>query len=454
MPHGAAAEPLLKRKGLRALNPCNRTPGDPESLFGPVEGDLLVPWHGRHGLFTPGIVRWHVENPVLVAGARTPIGRFQGALSSLAATQLGAIAVREAVARAHVQPADVQEAILGNVLQAGLGQNPARAAAIWAGLPDTVPSVTINKVCGSALKAVMLAAQAIKAGDRDLVVAGGMESMSNAPHLLIGSRAGLRLGDGKLVDHLVHDGLWDQYNDFHMGETGEIVAERFHVRRADSDHLAARSHARALAAQKAGRFDAEIVAVPVPQRKGDPIVVRHDEGIRPDTTEAGLAKLKPTFRADGQVTAGNSSQISDGAAAIVVASAAYARAHKLPILAELEGYDASGTKPEWVMEAPIVSVRNLLARTKRTIADVDLFEHNEAFASASCAVQKELHIPDDKFNVNGGAVALGHPIGASGARVLLTLAYELQRRGGGRGVATLCLGGGNAVSAMIKVAGP
>ncbi|MES2154045.1 MAG: acetyl-CoA C-acetyltransferase [bacterium] len=392
-----------------------------------------------------------MENPVLVAGARTPIGRFQGALSPLSATQTGAVVVREAVRRAGVKPGDIQEAILGNVLQAGLGQNPARAAALGGGLPDTVPAVTINKVCGSALKAVMLAAQAIKAGDRDLVVAGGMESMTNAPHMLLGSRSGIRLGDGKLVDHMVHDGLWDHYNQFHMGETGEIVAERFHVHRADADRLAARSHGRALAAQQAGRFDAEIVPVSIPQRKGAPLVVRLDEGIRPDTTEAGLANLKPSFRADGQVTAGNSSQISDGAAAVVVASAAYARTHGLPILAEIEGYDASGTKPEWVMEAPIASVRNLLARTGRSVADIDLFEHNEAFASASCAVQKDLKIPDDRFNVNGGAVALGHPIGASGTRVLLTLTHELKRRGGGRGVATLCLGGGNAVSMQVRV---
>ncbi len=369
----------------------------------------------------------------------------------MSATELGAIVVREAVARSRISPGDVQEAILGNVLQAGLGQNPARAAALGAGIPDTVPAFTVNKVCGSALKAVMLAAQAVKAGDLDLVVAGGMESMSNAPHMLLQSRSGIRLGDGKLVDHMIHDGLWDHYNKFHMGETGEIVAARFHVRRADADHLAARSHARALAAQKAGRFDAEIVPVMVPQRKGDPIAVRLDEGIRAETNEAGLAKLRPSFRADGQVTAGNSSQISDGAAAVIVASAEYARKHKLPVLAEIEGYDASGTKPEWVMEAPIASVRNLLARTGRTIADIDLFEHNEAFASASCAVQKELQVPDDKFNVNGGAVALGHPIGASGTRVLLTLAHELGRRGGGRGIATLCLGGGNAVSMMVRV---
>ncbi|MHB1261046.1 MAG: acetyl-CoA C-acetyltransferase [Thermoplasmatota archaeon] len=390
------------------------------------------------------------ETAVIVAGCRTPIGKFQGALSSLKATELGAIAVREAVHRAGLKPEQVEEVILGNVLQAGLGQNPARAAALGAGIPDAVPSFTVNKVCGSALKAVMLAAQAIKAGDRKVVVAGGMESMTNAPHLLMGSRS-IRLGDTKLVDSMIHDGLWDHYNGFHMGETGEIVAQRFHVSRSDADKLSARSHQRAAAAQKAGRFKDEIVAVPVPQRKGPPLMVTEDEGIRADSDEAGLARLKPSFRPDGQVTAGNASQISDGAAAVVVVAKSFAVEHKLPILAEIEGYDASGTKPEWVMEAPIASVRNLLKATGKAAADLDLLEHNEAFASASCAVQKELGIPDDRFNVNGGAVALGHPIGASGTRVLLTLAHELKRRGGGRGVATLCLGGGNAVSMMVKV---
>ena len=390
------------------------------------------------------------ETAVIVAGCRTPIGKFQGALSSLKATELGAIAVREAVHRSGLKPDQVEEVILGNVLQAGLGQNPARAAALGAGIPDTVPAFTVNKVCGSALKAVMLAAQAIKAGDRKVVVAGGMESMTNAPHLLVGSR-NIRLGDAKLVDSMIHDGLWDHYNAFHMGETGEIVAERFHVQRADADRLAVRSHKRAADAQKAGRFKDEIVPVPVPQRKGPPVAVTEDEGIRADSDEAVLARLKPSFREGGQVTAGNSSQISDGAAAVVVVARSFAKAHKLPILMEIEGYDASGTKPEWVMEAPIGSVRNLLKATGKTAKDLDLFEHNEAFASASCAVQKELGIPDDRFNVNGGAVALGHPIGASGTRILLTLANELKRRGGGRGVATLCLGGGNAVSMMVRV---
>jgi acetyl-CoA C-acetyltransferase len=391
-----------------------------------------------------------VETAVLVAGCRTPIGKFQGALSSLKATELGAIAVREAVRRSGLRPEQVEEAILGNVLQAGLGQNPARAAALGAGLPVAVPAFTVNKVCGSALKAVMLAAQAIKAGDRTVVVAGGMESMTNAPHLLLGSRT-IRIGDAKLVDSMVHDGLWDHYNAFHMGETGEIVAERFHVSRQDADRLSVRSHRRAADAQKAGRFKEEIVGVPVPQRKGPPLLVTEDEGIRADSDEAALGRLRPSFRETGQVTAGNASQISDGAAAVVVVAKSFALANKLPILAEIEAYDAAGTKPEWVMEAPIGSVRALLKATGRTVADVDLFEHNEAFASASCAVQKELGIPDDKFNVNGGAVAMGHPIGASGARVLVTLVSELRRRGGGRGVATLCLGGGNAVSMMVKV---
>jgi acetyl-CoA C-acetyltransferase len=390
------------------------------------------------------------ETAVIVAGCRTPIGKFQGALSSLKATELGAIVVREAVRRSGLQPDQVEEVILGNVLQAGLGQNPARFAALGGGIPDTVPSFTVNKVCGSALKAVMLAAQAIKAGDRKVVVAGGMESMTNAPHLLLGSR-NIRLGDAKLVDHMIHDGLWDHHKGYHMGETGEVVADRFHVSRADADHLAVRSHKRAAEAQKAGRFKDEIVAVPVAQRKGPPTMVSEDEGIRADSDEAVLAKLKASFREGGQVTAGNSSQISDGASAVVVVAKSYALEHKLPILAEIEAYDAAGTKPEWVMEAPIVSVRKLLKATGRTIADVDLVEHNEAFASASCAVQKELGIPDSKFNVNGGAVALGHPIGSSGTRVLLTLAYELRRRGGGRGIATLCLGGGNAVSMMVTV---
>lgn len=391
------------------------------------------------------------RTPVIVAGCRTPIGKYLGGLSSLKATDLGAKAIAEALSRSGVAADAVQEVIMGNVLQAGLGQNPARAAALGGGIPDSVPAFTVNKVCGSALKAVMLAAQAIKAGDRDVVVAGGMESMSNAPHMLLGSRKGIRLGDGKLVDHMIHDGLWDHYNDFHMGETGEIVAERYDVSRDDSDALAAASHQKAAEAWESGAFDAETFPIEIPQRRGDPIVVDRDEGIRAGTTAEAIGGMKPVFRHDGQVTAANASQLSDGAAAVVVTSKAYAEEHGLTVLATIDAYDSSGTKPEWVMEAPIVSVKNLYAATGTSTDDYDLFEHNEAFASASCAVVKELGIPSEKFNVHGGAVAMGHPIGASGARVLVTLIHALQQKGGGKGLATLCLGGGNAVSMAVTV---
>ena len=391
-----------------------------------------------------------MSRPVIVAACRTPIGKHLGGLSSLSATDLGAKAIAEAVRRAGIDADAVQEVIMGNVLQAGLGQNPARGAALAAGVSDKVPAFTVNKVCGSALKAVILAAQAIKCGDRDVVVAGGMESMSNAPHLMLGSRRGVRLGDAKLVDHMIHDGLWDHHNGFHMGETGEIVAERFDVTREQSDALAAASHEKAAKAWADGAFDAETFDVEVPQRKGDPVVVRRDEGIREGTTADGIAGMRPVFRKDGQVTAANASQLSDGAAAVVVTSEAYAKEHGLKVLATIEAYDASGTKPEWVMEAPIDSVRNLFAATGLTIDDIDLFEHNEAFASASCAVKSQIAVPDEKFNVHGGAVALGHPIGASGCRVLVTLIHALQQRGGGRGLATLCLGGGNAVTMVVQ----
>ncbi len=389
------------------------------------------------------------RTPVIVAACRTPIGKFLGGLSDLKATELGSIAVKEAVARSGVPNDAVEEVIMGNVLQAGLGQNPARAAALGAGIPDSVPAFTVNKVCGSALKAMMLAAQAIKAGDRDVIVAGGMESMSNAPYLDLSARKGHKFGDVKLIDHMIHDGLWDHYNNFHMGETGEIVAERYDVSREDSDELAAASHAKAAAAWEAGAFDAEVVPVEIPQRKGDPKLIKQDEGIRASTTAEGISGMRPVFRKDGQVTAANASQLSDGAAATVITSKGYAEEHGLEILATIDAYDASGTKPEWVMEAPIISVRNMFAKAGMSIDDVDLFEHNEAFASASCAVVKELGVPAEKFNVNGGAVALGHPIGASGCRVIVTLLHALKARGGGKGVATLCLGGGNAVSMAI-----
>jgi len=392
-----------------------------------------------------------LEEAVIVAACRTPIGRFQGALAPLPAPRLGAVAVRDALRRAALEPDAVDEVILGNVLTAGLGQAPARQAALAAGIPDAVPAVTINKVCGSGLKAVMLAAQAIRCGDARVVVAGGQESMSNAPFLLRGARAGWRLGDQQAEDSLLHDGLLDAYQGFHMGETGEIVAERFAVARADADALAVASHANAAAAADGGRFDDEIVPVEVERRGASgPEVVTRDEGIRRDASLEALARLRPAFRKDGIVTAGNASQISDGAAALVVMAASEATRRGLVPLARIVAYDSSATRPEWVMEAPIASVRRLLERAQLAVGDVDLFEHNEAFASASCAVANELGIPRDRFNVHGGAIALGHPIGASGARVLVTLLYALRARRARRGLATLCLGGGGAVSLLVE----
>ena len=386
-----------------------------------------------------------------MAACRTPIGKFQGALTDFTAPQLGAIAIKEALKRAHVDGKDVQDVIMGNVITAGVGQNPARQAMIYAGLPVEVPAFTVNKVCGSSLKAVMLAAQAIKAGDASVVVAGGQESMTNAPHLLPKSRAGLRLGNAELVDSMIHDGLWDIYNKFHMGETGEIVSERYHVKREEADRLALESHQKAQRATDAGKFSKEIAPVEIVDPKTKQATrIEKDEGIRPQTTLEALARLKPVFRPDGMVTAGNSSQISDGASATVVMNAKEAQRRGLKPLARILGYDATATKPEWVMEAPIPSVRNLFAKTKTSVDHVDLFEHNEAFATASCAVRSQLLVPPEKFNVHGGAVALGHPIGASGTRVLATLIYALHDRKKDRGVATLCLGGGSAVSMLIE----
>lgn len=385
----------------------------------------------------------------LVSACRTPIGKFQGALSSLSAPQLGAIAIEAALERASVKPGEVDEVIMGNVLSAGVGQNPARQAALGAHLPDSIGAFTINMVCGSGLKAVMLATQAIRAGDAKIIVAGGQESMTNAPHLLPKARKGYRLGNGEVIDSLVHDGLWDVYNDYHMGNTGEVVAKRHGVTRKDADELSARSHRLARKATDEGRFKAEIVPVEVPQRKGAATVVAEDEGIRPSSIDA-LGKLRPVFQTDGVVTAGNSSQISDGSSAVVVMDATIANERGLEPLGFVTGYTTVGVKPELLMEAPIAGVRALLKQTGTSIDDVDLLEHNEAFATASCAVRKELGVPDERFNVHGGAVALGHPIGASGARVLTTLLYALKNRSENRGVATLCLGGGNAVSMMVE----
>jgi acetyl-CoA C-acetyltransferase len=391
-----------------------------------------------------------MADAVIVSACRTPIGRFQGGLASFKAPQLGAIVVAEALKRAGVKPADVDEVILGTVLQAGLGQNPARQAAIAAGVPPEVPSMTINKVCGSGLKAVMLAAQAIRAGDASVLVAGGQESMSNAPYLAPGIRDGLRLGHGKLLDSMVNDGLWDVYNDFHMGETGELIAERCKVSRGDQDLFAAESHRRAAAAQTSGAFKAEVVPVPVKDRKGNVTPFETDEGIRADATAATMGAMKPAFRKEGTVTAANASQISDGASALVVMSADEAKKRGLKPLARITGYSTGGTEPKWVMYAPVIAIANLEKKTGKKTASYDLVEVNEAFSSAACAVTKESGLDPAKTNVNGGAVALGHPIGASGARILTTLLYALEARNLKTGFAALCLGGGNAVALAVE----
>jgi acetyl-CoA C-acetyltransferase len=387
----------------------------------------------------------------LVSACRTPIGRFQGGLSGFTAPQLGALAVSEALSRAGVSGELVDEVILGNVLQAGIGQNPARQAQRGAGIPDSVAPFTVNMVCGSGLKSVMLGAQSIKAGDNEIVVAGGMESMTNAPYLMPSARAGARLGDTKLVDSMVHDGLWDVFNDEHMGMTGELVAREKGVSREQQDAFAAESHRRAAAAWESGAFDAETFDVEVPQRKRDPLILRRDEGIRADVTAESLAKLRPAFDREGSVTAANASQISDGASALVVASAAAVEKHGLNPIAKVTGYGAGGMAPEWVMMAPEIAVANLEARTGLKAQDFDLIELNEAFSSAACALTASMGLDAAKINVNGGAVALGHPIGASGARILTTLLHALQARGGRTGLATLCLGGGNAVALSVEL---
>lgn len=387
----------------------------------------------------------------IISACRTPIGRFQGGLSKIKAPVLGGMAVTEALKRAGVAPELVDEVILGNVLQAGVGQNPARQAARAAGIPDTVAPFTVNKVCGSGLKTVMLAAQSIKAGDNDIVVAGGMESMSLAPYLVPAARTGARLGDAKLVDAMVHDGLWDVYSDQHMGMTGELVADEYEIDREAQDAFSAASHQKAAAAWAAGKFDAEVFPVEVPQRRGDPVIVKTDEGVRGETTAESLGKLRAAFKKGGSVTAGNASQISDGACALVIASAAAVEKHGLKPLAKITGYAAGGMAPEWVMMAPKAAVENLEKKTGISRHDFDLIEMNEAFASGACALVKTLELDADKVNVHGGAVAIGHPIGASGARILTTLIYALKDRGLKKGLAALCLGGGNAVATSIEM---
>jgi len=391
-----------------------------------------------------------LKDVVIVSACRTPIAKFQGGLSAFRAPDLGALAIQEALRRANVPAAAVEEVIFGNVLTAGLGQNPARQAAIKSGIPNTVSSFTVNKVCGSGLKSVMLAAQAIRAGDADIIVAGGQESMTNSPYLLPEARAGVRLGHGKLIDSMVWDGLWDIYNDFHMGNTGELVAKKFEITRRQQDEFAAASHQKAADATKNGRFDAEKFAIKIPQKKGDPISFNEDESVRGDTTADAMAKLKPAFDPAGTVTAANASSINDGAAALVVMSADKAREMGLKPLARITAYASGGCAPEWVMMAPEKSIGACATKLKKKPSDFDLHEINEAFSVAAIALMRVLDLDPKKVNVNGGAVALGHPIGASGARILVTLLHAMQQRDARTGMASLCLGGGNAVSLAVE----
>ena len=393
-----------------------------------------------------------LDEVVVISGCRTPVGKFQGSLSDLSAPQLGAIAVREAVRRAHLDPKLVDECIMGNVVSAGLGQNPARQAAIFGGLPPQVGAMTVNKVCGSGLKAVALAAQAIQTGNSSIVVAGGMESMTNAPYLLPQARKGYRLGNGQIVDAMVHDGLWDIYNNYHMGVTGENVAEKYGITRDEQDQYALNSHRKAIAAIKECRFKSQIVPVELPaKKKGEaPVMFDKDESPREDTTIEILRSLKPAFKKDGTVTAGNAPGVNDGAAALVVTSARQAKELGAEPMVRIVAQATSGIDPAWVMMAPVDAVRKIWEKTGWKNEDVDLYELNEAFSVQALGVMRELGLDPNKVNVNGGAVALGHPIGASGARVLVTLIYEMMRRDVHRGIAALCLGGGNAVAMAVE----
>jgi len=389
---------------------------------------------------------------VIISACRTPIGKFQGSLGDLTAPQLGAIAVREAVKRASIDAKLVDECIMGNVVSAGLGQNPARQAAIFGGLAPEVGAMTINKVCGSGLKSVALAAQAIETGNSSVVVAGGMESMTNAPYLLPNARKGYRLGNGQLVDSMVNDGLWDIYNDYHMGITGENVAEKYGITREEQDEFAVNSHRKAIAAQKECRFKAQIVPVELPAKKkgAAPVIFDKDESPREDTTIETLRALKPAFKKDGTVTAGNAPGVNDGAAAVVVTSAARAAELGAKPMVRIVAQATSGVEPKWVMMAPVGAVQKIWEKTGWKKDEVDLYELNEAFSVQALGVMRELGLDMDRVNVNGGAVALGHPIGASGARVLVTLIYEMIRRDVHRGIAALCLGGGNAVAMAVE----
>jgi acetyl-CoA C-acetyltransferase len=391
-----------------------------------------------------------MRETVIIGATRTAIGKFQGSLTPFSAVDLGAFVVREVVRRAGIEPSQVDEIIMGNVVAAGLGQNPARQAGLKGGLPPQVAAMTINKVCGSGLKAVALAAQAIQTDNAEILVAGGMESMTNCPYLLPQLRQGLRLGHGKVLDSMIQDGLWDAFEDFHMGMTAELVAEKYQISRPRQDAYALESHRRAVDAIKSGRFKDEIVPISIPQKKGEPITFATDESPRADTTLEALAKLRPVFKPDGTVTAGNAPGTNDGAAALVVTSAEKAKELGKKPLARIVGQAVSGVEPKWVMMAPVDAVRSLLVKIGWKLEEVELVELNEAFAVQALAVIQQLGLDPERTDVNGGAVALGHPIGASGARILVTLLYEMARRNARRGIAALCLGGGNAVALAIE----
>jgi acetyl-CoA C-acetyltransferase len=387
---------------------------------------------------------------VIISAARTPTGKFQGSLKGFTATQLGALAVREVVRRAGVAVEDVDEVIMGCVIQAGLGQNPARQAALHGGIPFGVSAVTINKVCGSGLKSVMMAAQGIQLGDSEVVVAGGMESMSNAPYLLTKAREGYRMGNGALVDSMINDGLWCAFENYHMGNTGEVVAERYNVTREEQDEYAFNSHRKAAAAIREGKFRDEILPVEIPQKKGAALVFDTDESVREDTSIEALAKLRPAFKEGGSVTAGNAPGVNDGASALVVTSLERARALGVEPMARVVAQATSGIQPELVMMAPVEAIRKVLRKAGWSLSEVDLIELNEAFSVQAIAIMRELELDPAKVNVNGGAVALGHAIGQSGSRLLTTMLYEMKRRDVRRGLAALCLGGGNAVALAVE----
>ncbi|PSL42034.1 acetyl-CoA C-acetyltransferase [Planomicrobium soli] len=391
-----------------------------------------------------------LQEIVIVSAVRTAVGSFQGALKDVPATQLGAIVIKEAVERAGIRPEQVSEVIMGNVLQAGLGQNPARQAAIHAGLPETVPAMTINKVCGSGLKAVQLACQAIYAGDAEIVVAGGMENMSRAPYLMDAARGGFRMGDQTVVDSMIKDGLTDAFNNYHMGITAENLVERYSITREEQDEFAARSQQRAAAAIEAGKFEEQIVPVEIPQRKGDPIVFKKDEYVKYDSTAEKLSKLRPAFKKDGSVTAGNASGINDGAAALIVMSKEKADELSLTPLATIVANGSAGVDPAIMGIGPVHAVKHALKKADMSLEDIELIEANEAFAAQSIAVDRELNLNHEIFNVNGGAIAIGHPIGASGARVLVSLLHEMQRRDAKTGLATLCIGGGQGIATIVR----